>query len=147
MKEYIQKIDTLGELYLVKKAPFQLPERLKTIIVKYWPYVSAVSLILSIPPLLALLGISAFLSPIALFSGVRFGYGHTIAVTTSILTLILSAISIPKLLNKSLIGWRYAWYIVFINALASLLTLQLFSMIIGLVISLYFLYQIKSYYK
>lgn len=141
MKEYEQKIDTYGELYLVKKAPFQLPENVKELIVKYGPYVSVVVLLVS------LLGLGALFSPLAMLGGVQYGYGNFISIIIAIATLVLSGLSIPGLLKRSISGWRLAWYSALVSAVGALLSRDIFGLVLGLLISMYVLYQIKSYYK
>lgn len=147
MKQYEQKIDALGELYLVKKAPFQLPANVKEMFVKYGPYVAAVLLVLSIPGLLAAFGIGVVASPFSYLSGVKFGLTYNISLITGAISIILSFMSLPGLFKRQLSGWRLSWYASLVSQIGSLVSFQLLSVIIGLLISMYFLYQLKSYYK
>ena len=66
-------IGTLDD-YLVKRAPFQIPDGGKELIVKFGPWISLVLLVLTLPLLLVALGLGAIFSP---FGGVtEIGRAH-----------------------------------------------------------------------
>jgi hypothetical protein len=44
-------------------------------------------------------------------------------------------------------AWKLIYYVALVSAVSSLLRFDLFGLIVGTAISLYFLYQVKSYYK
>ena len=58
--------DLIGflDFYLVKKAPFQIPDGAKEWIVKFGPWITVVLLILTLPILLFALGIGAIFMPV-----------------------------------------------------------------------------------
>ncbi len=66
--------DLIGflDFYLVRKAPFQLPDNVREWIVKFGPWIALVLLVLSLPPLLFVLGIGTVLMPFG-------GYGYATA--------------------------------------------------------------------
>ena len=147
MKDYEKKIDALGEMYMVKKAPFQIPANIKEWIVKYGPYISLVLLVISIPGIIAAFGVGLALTPVAVMAGVHYGVMYFVGLAFSVVTLALTALALPGLFKRQMSGWRLAWYSSLVSAISSLIGLQLLSLIIGLVVSMYFLYQIKPLYK
>ena len=66
--------DLIGFLdyYLVKKAPFQIPDNAKEWLVQYGPWITIVVIVLTLPAILALLGLGAVLLP---FAGYGAGFG------------------------------------------------------------------------
>jgi hypothetical protein len=140
------------DTYLRIKAPFQLPAGVKEFIVKYGPWITLVVLILAaiaiIPLTLLALGLTAANAPFA----VAAGYGGStimafVSIILGIVTLVLEAIAIPKLLKRQLSGWKLVYYAALISALSSLLNLNIISLVLGLLISMYVLFQIREYYK
>lgn len=146
LKTFEKKVDALGQLYLVKKAPFQLPENIKEIIVKYGPYLSLLFLILSLPAVLAAFGLGAIFAPFRYFGNVHFSFYYLLSITISLVGLILNAIALPGLFKRQLSAWRFVWYASVLSILNSLLGLHLISALISVLVSFYFLYQIKSLY-
>lgn len=140
---YMGKLDETLELYLVKKAP-PLPTNAKEIIVKFTPWIVLILLILALPPILLLLGLSAAVAPFMMMSGVSTNIVSTIVL---LIALVFEAMSIPGLMNRTKKGWQFAYYSSLLAGLSSLLSFNIVSAIIGTAISLYILFQIRSYYK
>lgn len=135
------------EDFFTKTLP-SLPSNIKEILVKYGPWIALVGALLSLPVLIAALGLGAMFSSAAYYwGGMRYGYGYNLAWWISILSMGLSLWALPGLFKRQ----KYAWTLMFYSALATglynLLTFSLGSLVIGLGLSLYVLYQIKSYYK
>ena len=76
--------DLIGflDFYLVKKAPFQIPDGAREWIVKFGPWITVVLLILTLPLLLVVLGIGTVLIP---FGGPGYATGF------GLMTLVLLA--------------------------------------------------------
>lgn len=136
--------DTL-ELYLVKKAP-ALPTNAKEIIVKFGPWITLILFVLSLPLVLALFGLGAFLAPFSFMGGLSAGFNYTLAMVVLAVTLVLEGLAIPGLFKQQKRAWYLMYYAVLLGALSNLLQINIFSFIIGTLISLYILFQIKSYY-
>jgi hypothetical protein len=145
-KTLFSQLESFLDDYLVKKAP-ALPTNIKDMLVKYAPYISILVVVLSLPPVLALLGIGAILSPLAYMGGVYVGSSFSFSLLFLIASLIVEAVAIPGLFARKQSAWRLMYYGVLINAVYELLKLNLGSLIVGSAISLYFLFQVKSYYK
>ncbi len=141
----IQLEDTLN-VYFGQKAP-ALPENIKELIVKYGPWVTLVLLILAAVPLLGVIGLGALLSPIALMSGVSYGGMYLLTLAFSVAIIVLEAIAIPKLLKRQKSGWNLVFYASLLSSVSSLLSRDIFGLIIGTLLSFYILFQIRSYYK
>src|SRR3989344_4096153 len=137
----MEQLDKTLDLYLVKKAPFQIPARWKEVLVKYFPWITLVLLILALPAVLVLLGISAFVMPFAYMA--QTGGGLTLAVIFLIATLVLEGMAIPGLLARKMSGWKLLYYSALLSAVYNLLNFNLGGLIIGTLISLYLLFQIR----
>ena len=146
VKTIINQLYTFLDLYLVKKAP-ALPENVKEIIVKFSPYLSIIALVLSIPALLGLLGLYAVFSPAMLLGGATYGFSSIVSIVFLVVSLALEAIAIPGLFARKASAWKLIFYVALVNAVDALLHFNLGGLIIGTAISLYFIYQVKSYYK
>lgn len=141
-----QLTDTL-ELYLVKKAPFTLPTGVKEFIVNVGPWITLVLMILALPLILALLGLGAILTPFSFLGGVQAGFGYIVGLVFSIIVLVLEAMALPGLFKKKKAGWNMMYYAMLLTAVEKLVRFDLAGLIIGTTISLYFLFQVREYYK
>lgn len=144
--KYLTQIEATLSLYFGKKAP-AMPENIKKFIVRYSPYLIILVLILSLPGLLAAFGLSRFLAPYNYYGGSRMNFTFSIFGILTLLALALEIIALPGLFKRSKKSWEYMFYASLVSLLASLLNLNLASLIIGAAISFYVLFQIKSYYK
>jgi hypothetical protein len=129
-----------------EKAP-QMPENVKELIVKYGPYISLLLLALSLPVILGALGLGAILAPMAFLGGARAGMSLTIGVVISVVVLVMEALALPGLFKRQMSAWKLMFWASLVNAVGSLLSLELAGLIIGTAISWYVLFQIRSYYK
>jgi hypothetical protein len=143
---FMTDLETNLDLYLVKKAPV-LPDNIKEFMVKYSPYLLLIVVVFSLPSILFALGLGALLTPFAFLGGVRYGFSFSITSLILLASVILDILAIPGLFSRSLSGWRKIYYATLLTALHSLLNFSLGNFIFGTIISLYFLFQVKSYYK
>lgn len=128
---------------IVKKLP-SLPASAKEMIVKFSPWIALVFLVISLPTFFAALGLSAIMMP-GWGYGLHFGYN--IAWWISIVSMILMIIALPGLFKRKMSSWRLVFYSGLVMALYNLVSMDLGSLVIGTGISMYILFQIKSYYK
>lgn len=140
-------IKTLDE-YLVKKAP-ALPKNVKDIIVSLAPWLEVVGAVFTLPAIFGLFGLSAMMyrAPYAGYVAATTGFNFSFAMLFLLVGFVLMLLAIPGLFKRSKMGWNYVFYSSLINAVYSLITFQLGSLIIGTLISLYLLFQVRSYYK
>nr|AIA15091.1 Unknown Function [uncultured bacterium] len=146
LKSYVQQLEDQLDLYLGKKAP-QLPESWRAAIVKIAPWITLILLILAAPALLALLGLGIALSPAAFMGGANAGFSYVVTILATVVVLVLEAMAIPGLMKREKRGWNLLYYSTLVSAVQNLLTLNIGSLIIGTLLSLYILFQIRSYYK
>lgn len=141
--------DLIGflDFYLVKKAPFQLPDGAKEAIVKFGPWVAVVLLVLALPLLLLALGLSAVALPIAASTGqIGFGLGF-LTLPLLVVTLGLEVAALPGLFARRMMGWKLIFYSRLITIAWDVLLLQFVGAIIGGLIGLYILMQIRPLYN
>jgi hypothetical protein len=137
--------DLIGflDFYLVKKAPFQLPDAAKEIIVKFGPWITLILLILTLPVLLFALGIGAFFVP---FAGVAYAGGFGILTLFVIVEIGLMIAALPGLFSRTMAGWRLLFYSQLISIVYNLLAGNIVGgLLIGL-ITLYILFQVRPLY-
>jgi len=138
--------DLVGFLnyYLVTKAPFQLPDGFKEFLVKFGPWIMLVFLLLGLPFIFVALGLTSALTPFAVMGGSIGGFPWALAALAQ---LVLCAMALPGLLARKMSGWTLLFYSQLVGILASLLALSFFGAVIGGLIGLYFLFQLKSKYN
>ncbi len=136
------------DLYLVKKAPV-LPKNIKEVLVNFAPWLEIIGVIMTLPGIMALWGFNAMMYGTSYggYVAARSGFNFTLPVIFLIANFVLMLLSIPGLFKRSKMGWNYVYYSVLVGAIYSLITMQLFGLIVGTTISLYLLFQVKSYYK
>lgn len=137
-----QLIATLDE-YLVKKAPFQLPDSVKELLVKFGPWISIVLLVLLVPILLLALGIGTILMP---FGGVGYATGFGLAAIFAIVQIVLLVMAIPGLFARKKSAWMLMFYEQLIKFVGSLVSGSVVGAIIGTLIGLYVLFQLREKY-
>jgi hypothetical protein len=138
--------DIIGflDFYLVKKAPFQIPDGAREWIVKFGPWITLVLLVISLPFILALLGIGTFLVP---FGGLGYATGFGMAALFLVICVGLEIFALPGLFARKMSGWTLMFYAQIASAVGSLLGGSIVSGLVGAVISLYILFQVRSLYK
>ena len=137
-----QLIATLDE-YLVKKAPFQLPDSVKELLVKFGPWISIVLLVLLVPILLLALGVGTILMP---FGGVGYATGFGLSAIFAIVQIVLLAMALPGLFARKKSAWMLMFYEQLIGFVGSLVSGSVVGAIIGTLIGLYFLFQLRTKY-
>jgi hypothetical protein len=138
--------DLIGFLdyYLVRKAPFQLPDAAREFIVKFGPWIALVLLVISLPALFVILGFGATLVP---FGGVGYGAGFGLVAIGLCVHLVLMALALPGLFARKMSGWTLMFYAQIASIVTSLLSYAIVSAIIGGLISFYILFQVRALYK
>jgi hypothetical protein len=138
--------DLIGFLdyYLVKKAPFQIPDGGREWIVRYGPWIMVVLLVLALPAALVALGIGTVLLPFAGF-GYATGFGF---VTIFVLgSFVLRVLAIPGLFARKMSGWTLVFYAVLVDIVGGLLSGSIVGTLVGALIGLYILFQIRPLYS
>jgi hypothetical protein len=138
--------DMMGflEFYLVQKAPFQIPDAGREWIVKYGPWICVVLMILFLPALLFVLGIGTALMP---FAGIGYATGFGYAAVLLIVHFGLLVAALPGLFARKMSGWNLLFYAQLVSLVSSLLAGSIIGGLVGAVIALYILFQVRPLYK
>ena len=128
------------------KKVWQLPKKIREVIVKIAPYLAILSLVVIIPMILYLLGFS-LLTPFYFLKGIHFGVNYLISLLFLLVGAILAVVIIPGLFKKEKRVWKIMFWMSLINAIGALLSMDLGKLIIGTGLSWYVLFQVKEYYK
>lgn len=132
--------------YFTTKAPFQFPIDFRAGFVKYWPIVSLVLLVLTLPAILIFLGIGTAFLPFSYLGGVAAGFGYTISMVLTIGRVVLWALALSGLFNRKRQGWVLSYYAQLISIVASVFSFSVFGILFGLLF-LMLLFQVREYYN
>jgi hypothetical protein len=140
--------DLIGFLdyYLVRKAPFQIPDSGRQAIVQAAPWVVLVLFILALSPALFFLGVRAgwgwWWGEPALVPRIRLaGVGYLVYCALLFLAL-------PGLFNRKAYAWSLLLYATFVSAVTSVAFLgNVVGGLLGALIALYLLFQVRTLYK
>jgi len=140
--------DLIGffDFYLVKKAPFQIPDAGREWIVKYGPWITLVLLVISLPAILVLLGFSVVAVPVAAVS-YGWGFGYWPSVLGVIGCVVLEAMALPGLFARKMSGWTLMFYAQAVSVIGSLLAMNILGALVFGLISFYILFQVRPLYK
>lgn len=138
--------DLMGflDFYLVKKAPFQIPDNAKEWLVQYGPWITVVLMVLMLPAVLFVLGLGTALVP---FGGIGYATGFGYLAIGLLVELGLTAASLPGLFARKMSGWKLLFYARVVGLVASLLAGSIVSALVGGLISMYILFQVRPLYK
>jgi hypothetical protein len=146
-KSTIGQLESKLKLYLVDKAP-AIPKQWRELIVKIAPWLSVIMAVMALPAILAAFGLTAALKPFAYVGG--FGYGgagFTLGWIFTLVIMVLEVSAIPGLFKRTKGAWSLLFYATLLTAVQNLIFFNLGSLIIGTLLGLYILFQVKEYYK
>lgn len=132
--------------YFTVKAPFQFPINFREGFVKYWPIVTLIVMVLTLPALLVFLGIGTALMPVSFLGGIGSGLGYTLTMILALIGVILGVLALPGLFNRKRAGWVFSYYAQILSIVGSLIGFQLISILFGLLF-LMLLFQVRDYYR
>jgi len=138
--------DLIGflDFYLVKKAPFQIPDAGREWIVKFGPWITVVLLILTLPLLLFALGIGTIFMP---FGGVGYASGFGLLTLFVIAEIGLMIAALPGLFARKMAGWRLLFYSQLVSIVYNLLSGAIIGGLLFGLIGLYILFQVRPLYR
>src|SRR3989338_9330873 len=108
-KSYIKQLEDLLSEYLVKKAP-ALPANVKEAIVRFAPWAVLILFVITLPIVLAVFGLSAVFAPLSFLGGITVGTNYILTIILSAVQLVLEAMAIPGLFQKSRGAWNLVFY-------------------------------------
>ncbi|MDO9028285.1 MAG: hypothetical protein Q7U68_05430 [Candidatus Roizmanbacteria bacterium] len=140
----------LGE-YLGEKAP-QLPKVWKDALVKFVPYLVIIGVVVGVLGFLTLLGLGTFMVPLGTIGGMMtgrpfFGVGYILNILFLGAIVLLEGLAIPGLFSRSKKAWNFLYWSVLVGAVQNIVSFNIGGLVIGTLLSLYFLFQVKEYYK
>jgi uncharacterized membrane protein YtjA (UPF0391 family) len=142
----LAKLESILDEYLGRKAP-SLPANIKELLVNFAPWITILTIVLEVPSLLAVVGITAYVSPYMYWAGARLGAMYYVSLVFLVIMLVIRCLSLPGLFSRSLSAWKLLYYSTLLWLVYSLLHYNIVSGLVGTLVSLYLLFQVKSYYK
>ena len=142
--EFSKKLELGLESFFLKKLP-GLSSDIKEMFVNMSPWIVLVAIIFSLPILAMALGLWS-LVPL-FYLGYQYHFGYNISWWISILATTLMVLALPGLFKRKIIAWKLMYYSSLVMAFYYLVSFSLGSLIVVTGISMYILFQIKSYYK
>ena len=138
--------DLIGflDFYLVKKAPFQIPDGGREIIVRFGPWITLILLILTLPLLLFALGIGAVFIP---FGGIGYASGFGVLTIFVIVEIGLMIAALPGLFARKMAGWRLLFYSQLVSIVYNVLSGSIVGGLLFGLISFYILFQVRPLYN
>ena len=143
MDQYLKKLDTIFEDLFIKKAP-PLSKNAKEWIVKAAPWLVLIFALIAIPSILAALGFGAVTAPFWLFT--RHSALYFVSVIIGIIQLVLQLMAVSPLFKRAKRGWSLLYYSSLLGIVSSIIHLSPFGLVFA-ALGLYFLYQVREYYK
>lgn len=145
---YIAQFEAWLEMYMVTKAPFQIPMGGKEFLATVAPYLAIVGIVLFVMSLPVLLGLGAMVGSIGMMGGqVGYGYAALVSLVSGVVAMALEAWAVPGLFKRTSASWRLVFYATLVSFAGSVLSLNLIGAVIGGVIGWYILFQVKVLYK
>lgn len=138
--------DLIGflDFYLVKKAPFQIPDGGREWIVKFGPWITVVLLVLTLPILLFALGLGTILIP---FGGAAYATGFGFLTLVILIEIGLMIAALPGLFARKMSGWMLLFYSQLVSIVYSLVSGSIIGGLLMGLISLYILFQVRLLYR
>lgn len=141
-----EKLEETLSVYFEKKAP-QLPKGVKDVIVSISPWGILLMFVMMIPALFAIFGLSyTGMMGQYMFGWHRGGYLVLGGIFT-IALMVLYGLALPGLFKRNRSGWQFMFYAALLSTVRSVVMFDLSSLIIGTLLSMYILFQVRSYYK
>jgi hypothetical protein len=143
---FLKKMEVFFERYFVGKAP-AIPNNIQEIIVKFGPWLLAISLVLGFLGLFSTLGILSTSFPAIMARGMGNALIILISLVLSIIIFIMEAVALPGLFKRKIRSWYLIYYASLLSAVQAIFQVNLLLSIIFMVLGLYILFQIKNRYS
>jgi hypothetical protein len=148
--EQFKKLEKQLDVYFIEKAPYQIPETTKDTLIKILPWLVLVGTVLSVLPLLAILGVNLISSITGGFAPLKY-----LSDIILIVQVIAMAISISGLFKYQKESWNFLFLALLLSILSGLISwlsyplaiFTLFTIALRTVVFLYLLFQLKNKYN
>lgn len=142
----LPELESFLDENLGHKVP-KIPEHWRKTIAKIGPWITLIALIISLPIIFAAIGLTAFFAPFAAMGGAySWGVWSGSSLVALVASLILEALALPYLFKLKKEGWAYLFYAILLTLVSHMLYFD-FGGILGSIVSLYIIFQIKNQYK
>jgi len=131
---------------LGSKAPIQIPGKVKFLMAKFGHWLVIALMVLVLPGQLIGLGMRAAMLPFASMAGTDSSLKLAFALATLLFLIVIMIMALPGLQGRKVIGWQLLVLADFINLAYGLLTGGVVGPILGGLIGLYVLFQLRRYY-
>lgn len=124
-----------------------LSPSVREVIVKITPWLALIFGVLGILTSLSAFGLSAVFSPVvALGGGIGLATGLMVAAVLGLVESALMLVATPNLFKRKAFGWTLLFWSEAVAIVAAVISFSVVGVLVAL-LSFYFLFQIKSYYK
>lgn len=134
--------------YFGKKAP-ALPKGVKEFLVSIAPWLTLIAVVFMVPALLAVFSMVFMRGTWSQY----YGYGMPnvtpiiVAGIFAFTMLVLDVLALPGLFKRRKDGWNYMFYGSLVGVVSNIVSFNIFGLVVGTLLSMYFLFQLRSYYK
>ena len=135
----------LDEL-LGSKAPIQIPGKLRFLMAKFGHWLVMAMMVLVLPGQLISLGMRAAMLPFASMSGSDSSLKLAFALAMLLFLIVILIMALPGLQGRKVVGWQLLMLANGINLAYGILTGGIFGPVLGALIWLYVLFQLRRYY-
>ncbi len=134
------------EELLGSKAPIQIPGKLRFLMAKFSHWLVMGMMVLVLPGQLISLGMRAAMLPFASMAGTDSSLKLAFALATLLFLIVILIMALPGLQGRKVVGWQLLMLANGINMAYGLLTGSVVGPILGALIWLYVLFQLRRYY-
>ncbi|MEI7606509.1 MAG: hypothetical protein WCJ64_03900 [Rhodospirillaceae bacterium] len=131
---------------LGSKAPIQIPGKVRFLMAKFGHWLVMGLMVLVLPGQLISLGMRAAMLPFASMAGSDSSLKLAFALAMLLFLIVILIMALPGLQGRKVIGWQLLVLADAINLAYGLLTGGIVGPILGALIGLYVLFQLRRYY-
>ncbi|NTW26752.1 MAG: hypothetical protein HGA36_00250 [Candidatus Moranbacteria bacterium] len=153
VKGLVAQLEATLDEYMVKKAPFAIPQGGKEFIASVSPFLIIIFAVMTLPVIFLALGLSAVMAPFAMMGGAygtgyAWGIGSMISLAVAVTVLVLEVMAVSGLFKRTRGAWRLLFYASIVSLIGSILSIHgIVGGIVGAIIGWYILFQMKDMYK
>ncbi len=148
-------LETWLEPYFTKRAPWQISDKGKLMIVKVAPWLDLILLLLFLPTAILVLTLGSAFSTLVPLGGSQLHFFYYFSVIVLLIQTIIMLIALPGLFKQARQAWQLLFYATLISLIYDLVNwLGDPAAVMGLiwsglttVLTLYVLFQIKPHYR
>ena len=132
--------------FLGSRAPIQIPGKVRFLMAKFGHWLVMGLMVLVLPGQLISLGMRAAMLPFASMAGSDSSLKLAFALAMLLFLIVILIMALPGLQSRKVVGWQLLVLANGINLVYGLLTGGIFGPVLGALIWLYVLFQLRRYY-